>query len=78
MRVDHSSYRSFFSERRTEAASGFIDGDLIETVIEMPREMLVDVCEGLKMRKPDGTIGDAQPLKPEDILKLVEDLAQIQ
>uniref|UniRef100_A0A915MWP2 DNA damage-binding protein 1 n=1 Tax=Meloidogyne javanica TaxID=6303 RepID=A0A915MWP2_MELJA len=78
MRVDHSSYRSFFSERRTEAASGFIDGDLIETVIEMPREMLVDVCEGLKMRKPDGTICDAQPLKPEDILKLVEDLAQIQ
>nr|CAD2144530.1 unnamed protein product [Meloidogyne enterolobii] len=78
MRVDHSSYRSFFSERRTEAASGFIDGDLIETVIEMPREMLVDVCEGLKMRKPDGTMGDAQPLKPEDILKLVEDLAQIQ
>uniref|UniRef100_A0A1I8C0G3 DNA damage-binding protein 1 n=1 Tax=Meloidogyne hapla TaxID=6305 RepID=A0A1I8C0G3_MELHA len=78
MRVDHPSYRSFFSERRTEAASGFIDGDLIETVVEMPRDMLADVCEGLKMRRPDGTLGDSQPLKPEDILKLVEDLAQIQ
>jgi DNA damage-binding protein 1 len=76
-RVEHSTYRGFFSEKRVEPAVGFVDGDLIETVVEMPKELLENIVEGLKMKR-SGAEQDAQPVKPEDVLNLVvEDLAQL-
>jgi hypothetical protein len=62
-----------------EAASGFVDGDLIETTVaELPREKLQIIIEGLKLRKVDMAGGqEAEMVTPHDVLKLVEDLAQI-
>ncbi|KAL3068044.1 hypothetical protein niasHT_038034 [Heterodera trifolii] len=78
LRVDHNIYRSFFTERRNEQPIGFIDGDLVETVTEMPREMLEIVVDGLRLwREPDTMDEKSVTARPEDVLKLVEDLAQI-
>lgn len=77
MRVDHSVYRSFFSERRLEAATGFLDGDLIETVVEMSRELLMKIIDGMKYKKTDDGGSEMDFVTPEDVLKIIDDLAQI-
>ena len=77
MRVDHADFRSFFSERRIEPATGFIDGDLIESIVEMPKDLLQNVLTGLKMKRGNNGEQEATSMTKEDLLKLVEDLAQI-
>uniref|UniRef100_A0A914HG40 DNA damage-binding protein 1 n=1 Tax=Globodera rostochiensis TaxID=31243 RepID=A0A914HG40_GLORO len=78
LRVDHPVYRSFFTERRVEPPIGFIDGDLVETVTEMPREMLEGIVDGLRLwKEPDAMEEETVLARPEDVLKLVEDLTQI-
>lgn len=87
-------YRSFFTERRIEPPMGFIDGDLIETLTEMPRELVAEIIDGLRIRRISGTMGEesksenrkpevkiktilAEPAKVPEVMKLIEDLAQI-
>ena len=48
-RVDHDWYRSFSSERKCERSSGFIDGDLLECVLDLPSEKLAHIARGLKV-----------------------------
>ena len=48
-RVDHDWYRSFSSERKCERSSGFIDGDLLECILDLPPEKLTQIARGLKV-----------------------------
>ena len=45
----HCSWRSFHNERKTEPAAGFIDGDLIESYLDLSREKMQDVAQGLQV-----------------------------
>ena len=54
MRIPHSSYRSFATEKRLEPANGFVDGDLVESILDLPRETVGKIVENLKMPEEQG------------------------
>lgn len=41
--LSHSEWRSFFNDRRTSEASAFIDGDLIESFLDLPKDKMEEV-----------------------------------
>ena len=46
-RIEHEFWRAFSTERKNEASSGFIDGDLIESFLDLKREKMQEVVSGL-------------------------------
>lgn len=48
-KIDHEFWRSFHNERKTEPAVGSIDGDLIEKCLDLTRDQLKEVVEGLQV-----------------------------
>ena len=36
-RIEHSNWRSFSSDKKDEACEGFIDGDIIESFLDLDR-----------------------------------------
>jgi len=60
----HDNWRSFSSERKTVEAKNFIDGDLIESFLDLKREKMEEVCK---------LLGDATI---EDVSKAIETLSQ--
>lgn len=73
-KIDHSFWRSFHTERRTDVPIGFIDGDLIETFLDLPREKMAEVVTGLQI--DDGS-GMKREATVDDIIKTVEELSRI-
>lgn len=73
-KIDHTSWRSFHTERKTEPPVGFIDGDLIERCLDISRDTLAKVITGLQMDDGSGVKRDATV---DDIIKLVEELSRI-
>ncbi|KAK7098349.1 DNA damage-binding protein 1-like isoform X2 [Littorina saxatilis] len=73
-KIDHSFWRSFHTERKTEAAQGFIDGDLIESFLDLTREKMAEVVQGLQIDDGSGMKRDATV---EDLVKIVEELTRI-
>jgi DNA damage-binding protein 1 len=61
------------SDKKSEASHGFIDGDLIETFLELDRATLEELCIGLTKE----TNGEKIPLELDDVMKIVEDLSRI-
>ena len=49
-KIEHEFWRSFSTERKTELASGFIDGDLIESFLDLKRDSMLRVVDGLMVR----------------------------
>ena len=45
--LSHSEWRTFNHERNASDASGFIDGDFIETYLELSTDQKLRVVEGL-------------------------------
>jgi len=74
-KIDHAQWRSFYNERKQDPFDGFIDGDLIESFLDLSRDDMREVVKGLQMdlqgtgMKSDATV--------EDIVKVVEDLTRI-
>ena len=50
-KIDHGMWRSFHNERKTEPPLGSIDGDLIETCLDLSRDQLKEIVEGLQVIK---------------------------
>ena len=48
-KIEHSFWRSFSSERRKVPSYNFIDGDLIESFLDLNREHMSQVVKGLKV-----------------------------
>lgn len=44
-----STWRSFHTERKTEQATGFIDGDLIESFLDLGRAKMHEVVSTLQV-----------------------------
>lgn len=48
-KIDHSFYRSYSSEYKQEACEGFIDGDLVESFLDLNREKMAETIAGLEV-----------------------------
>ena len=48
-KIEHSFWRSFANDRRKVASYNFIDGDLIESFLDLNREHMSQVVKGLKV-----------------------------
>ncbi|XP_059472612.1 DNA damage-binding protein 1 [Neocloeon triangulifer] len=74
-KIDHSFWRSFNNEVKMEPSENFIDGDLIESFLDLPRETMQKVCTGLQ-RDATGS-GTKQDVTVDELVKIVEDLTRI-
>lgn len=50
-KIEHSFWRSFHTDMKTEPADGFIDGDLVESFLDLGREKMKEVAAGLSVSK---------------------------
>ncbi|ELU03057.1 hypothetical protein CAPTEDRAFT_148808 [Capitella teleta] len=73
-KVEHAFWRSFHTERKTEPATGFIDGDLIESFLDLSRDKMQEVVQGLQM--DDGS-GMKREAAVDDLVKMIEELTRI-
>lgn len=48
-KIKHSFWRSYHTEIRTEPSESFIDGDLIESFLDLNRADMIEVVNGLKV-----------------------------
>lgn len=72
-KIDHGMWRSFHNERKTEPPTGSIDGDLIETCLDLPRDQLKEIVEGLQIEQG----GTKKDCTIDDLIKIVEELSRI-
>ena len=49
-KIEHGFWRSFNTEKKTEPCIGFIDGDLIESFLDLSRDKMQEVVQGLQVR----------------------------
>ncbi|CAH2326209.1 DNA damage-binding 1 [Pelobates cultripes] len=73
-KIEHSFWRSFHTERKTESATGFIDGDLIESFLDISRPKMQEVVANLQI--DDGS-GMKRETTVDDLIKIVEELTRI-
>ncbi|KAF7467087.1 Hypothetical predicted protein [Marmota monax] len=67
-------WKSFHTERKTEPATGFIDGDLIESFLDISRPKMQEVVANLQY--DDGS-GMKREATADDLIKVVEELTRI-
>ena len=48
-KIEHSFWRSFATERKVEQSEGFIDGDLIESFLDLSNDKMKEVVAGLQV-----------------------------
>jgi hypothetical protein len=70
------SWRAFQNERKTAAASKFIDGDLIESFLELSNEKQAEVCAALGSVAA-GVSETPGPQRPEDVTRRIENLSRL-
>ncbi|KAG0427923.1 hypothetical protein HPB47_025067, partial [Ixodes persulcatus] len=68
------TWRSFSTERKTEQAQGFIDGDLIESFLDLSRDKMQEVLQGIQMDDGSGMKRDATV---DDLIKIIEELSRV-
>ncbi|KAM4744685.1 LOW QUALITY PROTEIN: DNA damage-binding protein 1 [Anableps anableps] len=73
-KIEHSFWRSFHTERKTEQGTGFIDGDLIESFLDLSRAKMQEVVSTLLI--DDGS-GMKREATVDEVIKIVEELTRI-
>jgi len=73
-KIEHSQWRRFSNDRKQVPMAGFIDGDLIETFLDLKSDKMAEVASGLTI--PDGA-GGSKPATVDELIKTVEDLTRI-
>lgn len=63
-KIDHREWRSFQGNKASQPAVGFVDGDLIETFLDLSRERMEQVAKDLRE-------------DVEDLIKMIEDLSRL-
>jgi DNA damage-binding protein 1 len=48
-KIKHQFWRSYHTEIRTEPSEAFVDGDLIESFLDLSKSDMLAVVEGLKV-----------------------------
>lgn len=49
-KIEHTSWRSFRTEQKVEPCEGFIDGDLVESFLDLNREKMRECALGLMVK----------------------------
>ena len=49
-RIDHTEWRAFSTERKSEQSLGFVDGDLIETFLDLEKDKMAEIAQALQVR----------------------------
>ncbi|XP_059156437.1 DNA damage-binding protein 1-like [Physella acuta] len=71
-KIEHSFWRSYFTEQKRDTCMGFIDGDLLESFLDLSRDKMQEVVHGLQME------GDSKrEASVEDLVKIIEELTRI-
>uniref|UniRef100_A0A8D3ABC7 DNA damage-binding protein 1 n=1 Tax=Scophthalmus maximus TaxID=52904 RepID=A0A8D3ABC7_SCOMX len=77
-KIEHTiivtTWSSFHTERKTEQATGFIDGDLIESFLDLGRAKMQEVVSTLQI--DDGS-GMKREATVDEVIKIVEELTRI-
>ncbi|CAH2046047.1 unnamed protein product, partial [Iphiclides podalirius] len=73
-KVPHAFWRSFNTDIKTEPAEGFVDGDLLESFLDLARDVQQETVQGLQIDDGGGMMRDATV---DDLIKIVEDLTRI-
>ncbi|CAH0728160.1 unnamed protein product, partial [Brenthis ino] len=73
-KIPHAFWRSFNTDIKTEPAEGFIDGDLVESFLDLSRDKQQETVHKLQIDDGGGMMRDATV---DDIIKIVEDLTRI-
>lgn len=92
-KIDHASWRSFRTDQKVEQCEGFIDGDLVESFLDLSREKMRECATGLVVSLEEFWVlkllnsnlfsfkidnnGQKQEATVDDIIKTVEDLTRI-
>lgn len=63
-RIEHSEWRAFLGEKSSSPAQGFIDGDLVETFLDLSRDKMEQVANQVNV-----------PV--EELVKMVEELSRL-
>lgn len=48
-KIEHSFFRSYATDMKTEPCEGFIDGDLVESFLDLNREKMTETISGLEI-----------------------------
>lgn len=48
-KIEHSFWRAFHTDMKMEQSEGFIDGDLIESFLDLSHDKMKEVAEGLQV-----------------------------
>ncbi|XP_069681912.1 DNA damage-binding protein 1 isoform X1 [Periplaneta americana] len=75
-KIEHSFWRSFNTDIKTEPCEGFIDGDLVESFLDLSHDKMKEVSLGLQLQVDNGS-GMKQEATVDDLVKIVEDLTRI-
>lgn len=72
-KIDYDYWRSFSNEKKSEKATNFIDGDIIESFLDLSRNKMAECVQNLTIDDPSGP----RPATVDDIIKVVEELSRI-
>ncbi|XP_002031376.2 DNA damage-binding protein 1 [Drosophila sechellia] len=72
-KIEHTYYRNFQINTKVEPSEGFIDGDLIESFLDLSRDKMRDAVQGLELTLN----GERKSADVEDVIKIVEDLTRM-
>ncbi|TDG48387.1 hypothetical protein AWZ03_005132 [Drosophila navojoa] len=72
-KIDHTYYRNYQINTKVEPSEGFIDGDLIESFLDLSRDKMHEAVTGLELTLN----GERKSADVEDVIKIVEDLTRM-
>ncbi|XP_065647466.1 DNA damage-binding protein 1 isoform X2 [Hydra vulgaris] len=72
-KIEHEFWRSFYNDKKTDLAVGCVDGDLIESCLDLTRTQLQEVVSGLEIEEA----GIKRDCTVDDLIKVVEELSRI-
>jgi DNA damage-binding protein 1 len=70
----HKQWRTFENRRSMSEAKGFIDGDLIESFLDLKKQEMAQVVEILNN---EGNMEDEEPFSIENLTTRIEEFAQL-
>lgn len=69
----HEEWRSFVNGRRSSPSSNFVDGDLVESYLDMPRDKQEETLRHMTLDPPVG----GEPWTVEDVVRRVEEMQRL-
>ncbi|CAJ0931428.1 unnamed protein product, partial [Mesorhabditis belari] len=73
LRISLEAYRSYKGDKSSNKSFGFVDGDLVESLLDLPRERARKIVEDIRLPNQEEKLEN----NAENVLKLIEDLSRI-